>query len=260
MTIDTPLVPGSMAVLILMSVRIGLVITLIPGLSGRSVPAQGKVALTVLLALMLSPFVRADAIALSQIDRFVLALAQELLVGLALGLAVSMVFSAVEMAASLISFQLGFSLANVFNPSLNLQGTALTTFYLALAALLLFVTNGHHLLLLALQRSFETIPLGQVRLSPRADAAVLELSAMMFADALRIGLPIAGTLLIADVALGILNRMVPQMSVFFVGLPAKIFAGLLLLALTLPFLLRVLSDVVNRQLGETMLRMLQVLQ
>jgi len=260
MIIDSPLVPSSMAVLILMSVRIGLVITLIPGLSGRSVPTQAKVALTLLLALMLSPFVRADAVALSQVDRFLLALAQECLIGLALGLAVSMTFSAIEMAASIISFQLGFSLANVFNPSLNLQGTALSTLYLVLAALLLFLTNGHHLLLLALQRSFETIPLGGVRLSPRADAAVLELSALMFADALRIGLPIAGTLLVADVALGILNRMVPQMSVFFVGLPAKIFAGVLLLALTLPFLLRVLSDVVTRQLGETMLRMLQVLQ
>lgn len=260
MVVDSPLLPSSMAVFLLMSVRIGLVITLIPGLSGRSVPNQAKVALTVILALMLSPFVQADAVALSRADRFVLALAQEFLVGLALGLAVAMIFAAVEMAASVISFQLGFSLANVFDPTLNVQGTALNTLYLALAALLLFITNGHHLLLLGLQSSFQTIPLGGVSPAPGADQTLVELSAAMFSDALRLGLPIAGTLLVADVALGILSRMVPQMNVFFVGLSAKIFAGLLLLALTLPFLVRVLGDVVTRELVDAMAQMLQVLQ
>ncbi len=260
MVIDSPLLPSSMAVFLLMSLRIGLVITLIPGLSGRSVPNQAKVALTVILALMLSPFVQADTVALSRADRFVLALAHEFLVGLALGLAVAVVFSAVEMAASIISFQMGFSLANVLNPSLNLQGTALNTLYLALASLLFFITNSHHLLVIALQRSFDTIPLGGARPAAGAEAALIELSAEMFSNALRLGLPIAGTLLVADVALGILSRMVPQMNVFFVGLPAKIFAGLLLLALTLPFLVRVLSDVVTRELSQAIAQMLQVLR
>ncbi len=258
--IDFPLLPSSMAVFLLMTVRIGLVITLIPGLSGRSVPNQAKVALTGILALMLGPFVQANTVTLSRADRFVLALAQEFLVGLALGLAVAMVFAAVEMTASIISVQLGFSLANVFNPSLNLQGTALNTLYLALASLLFFITNGHHLLLLGLQRSFQTVPLGGASPAPGADQTLVELSAAMFSDALRLGLPIAGTLLIADVALGILSRMVPQMNVFFVGLSAKIFAGLLLLALTLPFLVRVLSDVVTRELSQTIAQMLQVLR
>lgn len=258
MAVDSPLIPSSIAVFVLMSVRIGLVITLIPGLSGRSVPNQAKVALTVVLALMLGPFVRADAVLLSRIDGFIVALAQEFLVGLTVGLAVAMLFAAVEMAASIVSFQLGFGLANVFNPTLNVQGTALNTLYLALAALVLFVTNGHHLLLLGLQRSFEAVPVGSARLAAGGEQAMIAMSASMFTDALRIGLPIAGTLLVADVALGILSRMVPQMNVFFVGLSAKVFAGFLLLLLMLPFLLRVLSGVATTELSDALLRALRI--
>jgi flagellar biosynthetic protein FliR len=78
----------------------------------------------------------------------------------------------------------------------------------------------------------------------------------MFSDALRIGLPMAGSLLVADIGLGLLNRMVPQMSVFFVGLPAKILLGFLVLLLSLPFLLQILVHVTTDGLLNVLTRVI----
>ncbi|MFN3336436.1 MAG: flagellar biosynthetic protein FliR [Thermomicrobium sp.] len=242
MEVSTPLIPSSVALFVLVVTRIGLVLSLLPGFSGSAVPPPVRVALAVVLALALTPFVRVETTALSQPTVFAVALARELVTGLALGLAVAAVFAAIEMAASLIGYQLGFGLAATFNPALGTQGTALNTLYLVLAALVFFGANGHHLLIAALARSFVLLPPGSVLPDTETPTVVISLTGVMFSDALRIGLPVAGSLLVADIGLGLLNRMVPQMSVFFVGLPAKILLGFLLLLLSIPFLVQLLTQ------------------
>ncbi|MCX7622807.1 MAG: flagellar biosynthetic protein FliR [Thermomicrobium sp.] len=243
MELSTPLIPSSIALFVLVVTRVGLVLTLLPGFGSQAVPLPARVALAVVLALALTPFVRTDTAALSESTVFALALAREVVTGLALGLSVAAVFAAIEMAASLIGYQLGFGLAATFNPAFGTHGTALNSLYLALAALVLFGTNGHHLLVAALARSFVLLPPGAAMPDADTPAAVIRLTSAMFADALRIGLPVAGSLLVADIGLGLLNRMVPQMSVFFVGLPAKILLGFFVLLLSVPFLLRLLAHV-----------------
>ncbi len=242
MEVSTPLIPSSIALFVLVVTRIGLVLSLLPGFSGSAVPLPARVALAVALALVLTPFVRVETPVLSQPTIFAVALARELVTGLALGLAVAAVFAAIEMAASLIGYQLGFGLAATFHPALGIHGTALNSLYLMLAALVFFGANGHHLLLGALARSFVLLPPGSALPAQATPAAVISLTGVMFSDALRIGLPVAGSLLVADIGLGLLNRMVPQMSVFFVGLPAKILLGFLILLLSIPFLLQLLAQ------------------
>ncbi|MCS7051475.1 MAG: flagellar biosynthetic protein FliR, partial [Thermomicrobium sp.] len=191
---------------------------------------------------------RGNTQALSDPSVFAVALARELVTGLALGLAVAAVFAAIEMAASLIGYQLGFGLAATFNPALGTQGTVLNTLYLALAALVFFGADGHHLLIGALARSFVLLPPGVALPGNQSPEAVIALTGSMFSDALRIGLPVAGSLLVADIGLGLLNRMVPQMSVFFVGLPAKILLGFFVLLLSVPFLLQLLGQITTHGL------------
>ena len=57
----------------------------------------------------------------------------------------------------------------------------------------------------------------------------------MFVMALKISLPVMGTILMTDVALGILARIMPQMNVFVVGITGKLVVGLFMLFLILPF-------------------------
>lgn len=243
MDLSSPLVPSSIALFVLVVTRVGLVLALLPGFGSQAVPLPARVALAVTLALALTPFVRTDTSQLSQPTIFAIALARELVTGLALGLAVAAVFAAIEMAASIVGYQLGFGLAATFNPALGIHGTALNSLYLALAALVFFGANGHHLLVAGLARSLVLLPPGAALPDERVVPAVIGITAAMFSDALRIGLPIAASLVVADIGLGLLNRMVPQMNVFFVGLPAKILLGFFVLFLSLPFLLTVLARV-----------------
>lgn len=254
MTLTSPLLPQSGAVFLLMLVRVGTMLMFLPGFNGRNVPTPVKVAFSVVLTLTLVPFAGGDAAALTETGRFVVAVAQEFLVGLLLGLGVALVFGAVETAASLINIQMGLNLSPAFNPSFNTQGAPLDTFYLLTASLIFFGVNAHHLLILALARSFDTLPLGTASLSPTGDNTIVALTQTMFVNALRIGLPVAGTLLIADIALGILSRMVPQMNVFFVGIPAKILVGFGLVLLTLPFLLGMLGGMLTSGLLDMVAR------
>ena len=256
MEVTTPLIPSSIALFALVVTRVGLVLSLLPGFGSQAVPLPARVALAVVLALALVPFVPTEASGLSDPTVFAVAFARELVTGLALGLAVAAVFAAVEMAASLIGYQLGFGLAATFNPAFGTHGTALNTLYLALAALVLFGTNGHHQLVGALARSLILLPPGAAVPDADTPRAVIALTGAMFSDALRIGLPIAGSLLVADIGLGLLNRMVPQMSVFFVGLPAKILLGFLVLLLSLPFLLQILMHVTTDGLLSVLTRVI----
>ncbi len=256
MELTTPLIPSSIAVFVLVVTRVGLVLSLLPGFGSQAVPLSARLALAVVLALMLTPFVPAEAAALGQPAVFAVALAREIVTGLTLGIAVAAVFAAIEMAASIIGYQLGFGLAATFNPAFGIHGSALNTLYLALAALVLFGTNGHHLLIAALARSFTLVPPGLTMPDMDTPDAVIRLTATMFADALRIGLPVAGSLVVADLGLGLLNRMVPQMSVFFVGLPAKILLGFFVLLLSLPFLLQVLTTVTTQGVVSALTRVI----
>jgi flagellar biosynthetic protein FliR len=253
-----PLLPESMAVFILMLVRVGTMLMLLPGFSGRNVPVPIKVAFAVVLTLVLTPVSPAGDPGLSDAGRFVVGVGQEFLIGLLMGFAVSLVFGAVEIAAALISMQMGLSLGQTFNPAFNTNGTALDTFYMVVATLVFFSLNAHHLLILALARSFEAVPVGTAALNGSLEQTIVGLTSTMFVNALRIGLPVAGTLLIADAALGILSRMVPQMNVFFVGMPAKVFAGFALILLTLPFLINVLATMVDVGISDAVSRAVAV--
>jgi flagellar biosynthetic protein FliR len=249
-----PLLPQSIAVFLLMLVRVGTMLMLMPGFSGRSVPAPIKVIFSVVVTLTLVPFSQTNAAQFNDPGRFAVGVGQEFLVGLLMGFGIALIFGAVEMAAGLINIQMGLNLSPAFNPSFNMTGGALDTFYMLIASLIFFGADAHHLLILALQRSFVTIPVGAATFSQSGQQTLAALTEVMFVDALRIGLPVAGTLLLADVALGILSRMVPQMNVFFVGLPAKMLVGFGLILLTMPFLLGVLHTMMSSGLVDMVSR------
>src|SRR5690606_993992 len=127
----------------------------------------------------------------------------------------------------------------VFNPSLDLQGTPLNTFYLVAAALVFFSANGHHLVLMALHRSFQTVPIGSAALADNAGTAIIALASLMFVDALRIGLPVAGARPAVVACLGVPAGVPPQTNASPVGLPVKSCAGSAALLWPLPCLSRV---------------------
>ncbi|PSL51205.1 flagellar biosynthetic protein FliR [Salsuginibacillus halophilus] len=185
---------------------------------------------------------------------------KEVMLGLFVGIAANMIVSAVQTAGAFIDYKMGFLVANVIDPQTGAQTPLTGGFLNAFAVLLLFAIDGHHLMIEGIFYSYEYVPLDQMFL-PFSDGGityfVVETFSTVFYIAFQIAFPIVGILFLVDVALGMMSRAVPQMNVFVVGLPVKIFLGLPIMMLMMPGFLETISELAVR-IGETMVSLLQL--
>jgi flagellar biosynthetic protein FliR len=216
-------------------VRTLSVLAVAPVFSMRNVPTLVKVGLGAAIAYVLTLARSTQLAPLSgQLAPFLIAIAKETMVGLLIGFAAALAFAAFQVAAQAISLQLGFSLGAILNPGVALQGTASDQLYLMLATLFFLAINGHHLLLLSLGQTLEVAPLGTFTMQGGMVETLIRISSTAISAGVQLAMPILGAVLLTDLALGIINRAVPQMSAFIIGLPLKVFIGLLALLLALP--------------------------
>jgi flagellar biosynthesis protein FliR len=228
-----------------------------PIFSQRSIPAPFKIGLAGLLSLLILPAATSHLNPVStpfpqDLPRFLLVVAQEILIGVLIGFVSNLVFVAVDIAAKIMGLQMGFQAANLLNPLNNTTGSALEQFYTLLALTLFLIINGHHWLIAALARTFDIAPLGTFVLTHLTLEHLMVMTNETFNTAIRISLPVGGTLLLTDLGLGLVARAVPHVQVFFLGLPLKLGLGLLVLALsmivTLPLIKDLLTDMVKNVL------------
>lgn len=220
-----------------------------PVFSSQMIPTRIKLMALLALAATLTPIVMGSEPAVpTSVLGLVGAVLMEALIGLAIGFSVAIVFSAVQVGASMIDTSIGFSMANIVDPLNNVQASVLSSFYSLVATLAFLAVNGHHWMLAGFKRSFDVVTLGTPPDVPATMANLFGVFGQLFAMAFQIAAPVLVTLLLVDVVLGIVARVVPQMNVFFVGIPLKIGVGLVAVIITLPaftgFLQQRVSDVV----------------
>ncbi len=206
----------------------GFVVTA-PFLGHRRIPGVLKAGLAAAIAVALAP--RAGVAAAPMPLAFAFPL--ELAIGLALGAILALGLAAFEMVGRLVSLQLGFSLGAVFGPGDGEAGTVLDPLFAVLAGLLFFALDLHLGMVAVLARSLETLPLAG---GWPADLPMLVVGTTTLALdlAVRIAMPMALALLLVELAVALVARAIPQVNVFFLGLPLKILAGLAILAAALP--------------------------
>ena len=234
-----PLLPDFLLLLLLVFVRVGGVFVAAPFFGMQNIPVRLKVLLAMLLAYTLTFMLPAGLPphALNAVG-FMYYVGIEAVTGLLLGYAAQFVFFAVQFAGDIIGFQIGLSMAQAYNPidghSANPIGRLLS-----MTTLLVFVAiDGHHVLLEALYRSFEIVPLAGARLA-EGGLLLQEWTRAFFMTALRLASPFMITIFLVDAALGIFSRVVPQADLFSLSLPVKLMVGFLLLYLVLQTLLPV---------------------
>jgi flagellar biosynthetic protein FliR len=235
--------------------RILSAIVFVPVLGGRSVPNPVKIGFGLVVSMIITPTLPppANTEALSAIA-YGFAMAQEVLIGALSGYAAALTFSALQMAGHLMGIVSGFSAANVLNPALEDNGTAMDQMFLITAFLVFLVINGHHMFLLGLQRTFDIVPVNSA-LPTLSLSNYLRMTSEFIASGVQMALPVVGTLLLTDLTLGLLARVAPQVHVFFLGIPLKIGIGLIALALTIVILAPNLESMFTN-LGERTLELL----
>ncbi len=234
---------------LLAMVRTAAWLAFCPPFNTRTVPATVKAGLAVGLALPIAPRVATQVPSLDTAP-LVGAIVMQVLIGVALGFATNMIFVAVQAAGNFIDLFGGFALAAAFDPLSMQQSSIFGRFYGQMALILLFVINGHLLLLKGFYTSFEAIPVDALVSTASLGRVMTVGIAQFFLAALQIAAPMMGVFFLVDIGLGLLTKVSPMLNVFSLGFPAKILTTILLVGAALPMLPEVI-----RLLTATMLRL-----
>ena len=226
----------------LAGVRMAAFVVIAPPFSYQGFPMRIKAILALGLALAVSPLVT-PGYQIQSTGGFFTALVLEVLTGAALGFLVYLVFAAVQTAGALIDLQSGFTMAQAFDPGQNVVGAQYTKLFNMTAIALMFTSDAYQLIIAGLARSFNALPVGG---GLTLDAALLVTGvSQMFLAALQIAGPLVVVLFLADVGLGLLTRVAPQLNAFALGFPLKILITLTMgtfLYLGLPGVVSSLTD------------------
>lgn len=234
--------PESLYHFLFLLCRVGAMLLAMPLFGGPGVPQHVKVGLGAFVAAILFPTIVATE-APPHLLGLLLVVLQELAVGLTMGFIVTLFFLGLQLAGQLMDVPIGFGMVNVLDPHFGGQIPILGQFQNVLAVLIYFTINGHHGLLRALADSYNYIPVGAVVWHDSLGAFFVDTVAATFLLGVRIGVPVMAAAFLTDVALGIVNRAVPQINVFITGYPIKIAVGLFTLIVALPVYVGLLGSI-----------------
>lgn len=204
-----------------------------PILSSLGVPIQARVLLSVMLAIGIYPLVPIEwhrqPVELDLWSLAPLALS-ELAVGWILGVLVSIPLLLVQLGGYIMSYQMGLSIAAAYNPELDTSTDAFGQALFYLGATIWLSIGGLDNLLLAMVRTFEHLPMGDLlRVGAPVDLYLGVLTSGMEL-ALRVAAPVVAAVMLMMVAMGAVMRTMPQINVMTVGFPLKILFGIAVLS------------------------------
>jgi flagellar biosynthesis protein FliR len=234
MRIDISLLPVLAAAFMLTFARVGAMVMLLPGLGETNIPVRIKLSIALLLTLIILPLHRADYhVDLNSMAALLVLMVYEILIGVVLGATARVTLAALEVAGSVIAQQLGLGFVTSVDPTQGQQGALIGNFLTLLGITMLFATDSHYLVISALNDSYSIFSPGEV--VPSGDVAALATRA--FTAAFRLGMQLSAPFLVFglvfNIGLGVLARLMPQMQVYFVGVPLSIMSGFLIFAVVL---------------------------
>lgn len=218
---------------LLIFARVGAVITTLPGLSAVFVSIRIRLLLALAISLLLLPLLSEDLPSIPETPlALLLVLLAEVLVGVFIGLLPRIVIAALHMAGTFIALSISLANAMVQDPVSQSQSSTVAGFFGIFGLVLIFVTDLHHLMLGAIVNSYVLFPAGDpLPVDDFAEALTSTLGASM-ALGLQLAAPFIIVGFVYNLGLGLLGRLMPQLPVFFFGLPIQIGAQLWVMMLT----------------------------
>lgn len=227
----TLLSPKNLILFIVVFTRLSGMITTAPLISTYPIPIQIKVWFMALVAFIMFPIVmvKTGFQIPTSVPELTVILIKEFMIGYIIGFISQLVFVGVEIAAELVSMQMGLTAAQALNPMTGATSPILSQAYTILASMIFIGLSGYKWMFAALFKTFEILPPGYGFLINGTIAHnVMFLTSQMFLVGLGIALPIFSVLVIADVLMSFMAKTMPQMNIFMIALPFKIYLGLIL--------------------------------
>lgn len=221
---------------LLVSIRLGALFLLTPLFAVARVPIQVRLLFILSLSLVLVASLQVNPIETQGgFSDLLQASLHEALLGALLAFGLFAAFGSFLFGGRILDFQMGFGVANLIDPGTNTQSPLIGSVLNLMAVMTFFLLNGHHMMLRGLAYSLEKIPPGSGLLQMNMEA-IVSMFGLMFIFGIGIVMPAITTLLLLDVGMAFMARTMPQVNIFIVGLPLKIFVGLSVLALSLKYM------------------------
>lgn len=234
-------------------VRMLALIATAPVFGDASVPRPLKVGLAALLAIAIGAPVPAVPLVSAA---GVWILMQQVIIGAAMGFAMKLAFAAVQAAGDYAGLQMGLSFASFFDPASGGNTMVLARLLNMLALLIFLGVDGHLMVIATLAQSFTILPISAAPLAAGGWRLLVLAGGHVFSAGLMLALPLVAALLTLNLAMGILNRASPQLSIFAVGFPLTLLGGILVLQMLMPHL----APFLEQEFARALTTMLQVVQ
>lgn len=234
MTVNLGFLPATAFAFFLIFSRIGPLVMMMPGVGEASVNMRARLAFAIMLCVCIYPTLIGKMPPVPQtITGLIGASLKEALIGFAFGSLIKMITSGLQVAGNVISFQSGLSFAQTADPSTGRSDSVFSSFLMMMSTVMILALDLHHLVIGAMYDSYMLFPPEQAfEIAPFSEAAMRTV-----ASAFRIGVQLSTPFIVFGLVfflgLGILSRLIPQIQVFFIAMPANIYIGIVLFLLLL---------------------------
>ena len=224
--------PYNITIYMLVFTRLAGMIQTAPFFSTIQTPTMTKIWFSALCAFIMYPLVFASKnyIMPRNMPEFLILIAFEFLIGYLIGFVANLILEGVRMAGNIFSIQMALSMSEALDPTTGISSNELSRIYIYLTTLIFLATGAYQMLFMAVFGSFSSLPIGNFPFfDPQTIGSLLVLFAQLFKIAFGIALPVFSVLLISDILLGMMSKMMPQMNIYMVAIPVKIYIGLFLI-------------------------------
>lgn len=232
------LLTGDWEYALLLFLRVTGLVFSSPIFGRQNIPVRVRVSFSLAVAGAMLFAAPVQSVPVEGVVSFVLICLTEFVFGVVLGFVTTMFFALTYTAGNLMDMQMSFGMVNVYDPQAGAQVPVTGNMYNIILLLVFFAVGGHLRLVETLYLTVARVPVGTVALSPELGVAALEAFSRTMVLAMNVAMPFVASGLLIEVAMGIIIRSVPQMNMFVVGMPLKVFIGFFMLLLVMPVYVR----------------------
>ncbi len=227
---------NNLVIFLLVFLRVLALFFAAPVLNDSSVPNKVRILMAVFFSYIILMFVH-PKVDLTNLSIWFLAASaiKEIVIGLIIGFFTYIIFWGISFAGSLMGFDLGLSIAELISPNLDLNADVVSMIFYVFTLLIFVMIDGPEYLIRSIYYSFKIIPVTKINLTNITEGLIIAESAKVFVVAVKIAAPILITFLLFDIAESIMSRIIPQMQVFFVLYPVRMWLGFVLISGSMVF-------------------------
>ena len=223
-------------IFLLILVRIASFAHTAPFFNMSNTPQRIKLGFSVFLSVLVFMIIPEREVVYDGIIEYATLIIKESIVGLLLGFVSNVCIQTVTFAGHIVDFEIGLSMASMYDPNLKEQTGVTGSLYYRAIFLLLMITGMYQFLISAIVDTFTIIPIGKMTVNMSLYSSFLGIVLEYMLIGFRIALPIFITSMLLNAILGILTKVAPQMNMFAVGIQIKLLVGLIIIFITIALL------------------------